>query len=410
VRKSILIYICVSFFIFPGASPWEGSGVVAPAGELPETGFFIATNSYPRNTIVDITNLDTDKSTRVIVVSPLDSPGILAIVSREAAELIDMKAGVINRIRIVQPPEPIAYLRFKESITSGIPGYDSGNVITEETYLDDPYEPPVVVEYEITEPVLSGIRGPSYTLEPEWQDKEIVDVPFNAPPLPEPDYDDEYLAEDDYYYDDEDYEYIVDDEYFYENDEYLAEDEPDYEYDFYDDDEYIAEDDDYEYDFYNDDEYIVDDEYFYEDDEYIAEDDSSYEDEIFDESKEYEIVEAEERPPEDNIYGIDPDDIIPGIDRPSQVTETHPGTSFPAPRITELLHGRYYVQLTALTSPELIEDAVKEIDHRYEPVVFIDENNVYRLLLGPLNQGESAAMLQRFKSIGYNDAFVRYVR
>jgi hypothetical protein len=314
-----------------------------------------------------------------------------------------MKAGVINRIKIVQPPEPIAYLRFRESMTSGIPRYDSGNVITEETYLDNIYEPPVVVEYEIAEPVLSGISGPSYTLEPEWQDKEIVDVPFNAPPLVGHDYeedfyDDEYIAEDEYYYDDEAYEYIVDDEYFYEDDEYLAEDEPDYEYDFYDDDEYIAEDEsDYEYDFYDD-------------DEYIAEDEHSYEDEIFDESKEYEIVEAEERPPEGSIDGINPDDIIPGIDRPPQTTETHPDTSFSAPWITELLRGRYYVQLTALTSPELIEDAVKEIDRRYEPVIFIDENNVYRLLLGPLNQGGSAAILQRFKSIGYNDAFVRHVR
>ena len=417
VRKSILI-ICVSLFIFTGASPWEGSGVIAPAGELPETGFFIATNSYPRNTVVDITNLDTDKSTRVIVANTLDNPGILAIVSREAAELIGMKAGVINRISIVQPPEPIAFLRFKESLTSGIPGYDSGHVITEETYLDDTYEPPVVVEYEITEPVFSGISGPSYTLEPEWQDKEIVDVPFDAPPLPEkPDYEDEYIAEDEYDYEDDFYNddasYIVDDEYFYEDDfydddEYIAEDD-DYEYDFYDDDEYIAEDD-YEYDFYDDDEYIAeDDDYeydFYDDDEYIAEETPEH--------KEYGIVEAEERPPQNGIYGIDPDDIIPGIDRPPQVTETekHPvfDDSFSAPRITELLRGRYYVQLTALTSPELIEDAVKEIDQRYEPVVFIDENNVYRLLLGPLNQGESAAMLQRFKSIGYKDAFVRHVR
>jgi len=37
-----------------------------------------------------------------------------------------------------------------------------------------------------------------------------------------------------------------------------------------------------------------------------------------------------------------------------------------------------------------------------------DTNPMFRILLGPLNQGESGAMLQRFKSIGYSDAFIRY--
>jgi hypothetical protein len=384
VKKSIIIYICASIFIFPGASPWEGAASIAPAGELPETGFFIATNAYPRNTVVDITNLETDKSTRVIVANTLDSPGLLAIVSREAAELIGMKAGIINRIRIVQPPEPIAYLRFKESTSTGIPGYDSGNVITEDRY--DTYTPPVVVTQEKIEPVASGISGPSYTLEPEWQDREIVDVPFNAPPVPEtwePDYEDEYLAEDEYYYEDDD-EYIAEDENYYEydfydEDEYLAEDEDYNEYDFYDDDEYLAEDeDDYEYDFYDDDEYIAVDE------------------------PEYNIVEAEERPPEGSNYEVDSEDIISETNRPSQIT-----VPSSVPKLTQK---GYYVQIAALQSPELFENAIKEIDRKFWPVVFDDGNNLYRILLGPLNQGESAAVLQRFKSIGYNDAFVRHVR
>jgi hypothetical protein len=374
VRKSIYIYICVSLFIFSSASPWEGSGVIAPAGELPETGFFIATNAYPRNTVVDITNLETEKSTRVIVANTLDSPGLLAIVSREAAELIGMKAGIINRIIIVQPPEPIAYLRFRESLTTGVPGYDSGNVITEES-LYDTYTPPVVVTQEKTEPVASGISGPSYTLEPEWQDKEIVDIPFNTP---------------------------VTESVYEEEPEYITEDESFYEYDFYDDDEYIAEDDYYEYDFYDDDEYIVEDKPFYEEEpEYIAEDET-----------EYNIVEAEERPPEGSIYGIDPEDIISGIDRPPQVTESEkpPHVIPELLSVPKLTKGGYYVQIAALESPELFENTVRKIDHKYWPIVFDDGNNLYRILLGPLNQGESAAVLQRFKSIGYNDAFVRHVR
>jgi hypothetical protein len=405
VRKSIFIFICVSLIIFSSSSPWEGSAVTAPAGELPETGFFIATNSYPRNTIVDITNLDTEKSTRVIVVNSLDSPGLLAIVSREAAETIGMKAGVINRIKLVQPSEPIAYLRFKESLTTGIPGYD---VITEDRY--DTYTPPVVVEYEITEPVVSGITGPSYTLEPEWQNREIVDVPFNAPVTdtsePVEEVEPEYIAEDEPEIIDEP-EYIAEDEPVEEVEpEYIAEEEPVEE--IIDEPEYIVEE---EPEIIDEPEYIAEEEPVEEiidEPEYIAEEEPSPE------LKEYEMVSAEERPPEWTIYGIDPADIIAGIERPSQTKEPEipptqtipvvPENLFSVPKLTQ---AGYYVQIAALQSPELFENAIKKFDHQFWPIVFDDKNNLYRILLGPLNQGESAAVLQRFKSIGYKDAFVR---
>ncbi|MDR1374850.1 MAG: SPOR domain-containing protein, partial [Treponema sp.] len=32
---------------------------------------------------------------------------------------------------------------------------------------------------------------------------------------------------------------------------------------------------------------------------------------------------------------------------------------------------------------------------------------VYRILLGPVNLGESGALLRRFKGSGYQDAFIR---
>jgi len=65
------------------------------------------------------------------------------------------------------------------------------------------------------------------------------------------------------------------------------------------------------------------------------------------------------------------------------------------------------VQLAAVDTPESVEAAVRHIDRSFQPKVFKDGDNWYRILLGPMNQGESAAVLQRFKSIGYRDAFVR---
>ena len=68
------------------------------------------------------------------------------------------------------------------------------------------------------------------------------------------------------------------------------------------------------------------------------------------------------------------------------------------------------MQLAAHSRPELIESEIGKINTSY-PLRVQNAGNedrpLYRILLGPLNLGESGAVLQRFKSIGYKDAFVR---
>jgi hypothetical protein len=162
---------------------------------------------------------------------------------------------------------------------------------------------------------------------------------------------------------------------------------------------------------------------------------------------EYAIIAAEERPPETPpIYGIDPNYIIPGIatvERPPESSKTYdidlnyiiPGITRPSPveiptetieipvitsipalppaqsftinPISRLERGSYYVQIASLGRLELVESALGSIEADYKPVVFKDDGNWYRILLGPLNQGESGAILQRFKSIGYKGSFIR---
>jgi len=436
MKKRMLIYITAALLALSGASPWEGAAAVAPEGELPAAGFFVATNSFPRNTVVDITNLETGKSTRAMVANSLDSPGLLAIVSREAAELIGMRSGSVGRIRMVQPSDPIAYLRLTEGMAAGTYDFDSGNVITEEIYREDTFMPPVSTG---TGPSVSDVTGPSYVLEPEWRTKDVI-VDLRDPNEPEQppvfsagsgaerftknaaedDFEDIYAFltdsafEDDFYDEDwlaESLEEEIEEEYGY-----IA--EPVTEEKAEEEDVYAAE--------------LAAEVKAKEEAEYVAETPPAPED------KEYVLVTAEERPPEHTIYGIDPSDILPASDTYSTVinpTDNNPSTAaissarepesrppvvtdtaaFSVPRITELDRGWYYVQIGSFDSPYLIENALKEyetvdVNHSYNPVIYNDGHIPYRLLLGPLNQGESAAVLQRFKSIGYRDAFVRYAR
>jgi len=462
----LLLLTLAAFVWFPGASPWEGAASVAPAGELPSTGFFVATNSFPRNTVVDITNVETGRSTRAIVAKTLNSPGLLAIVSSEAAQLIGMRPGSVSRIMMVQPTDPIAYLRFTESVNSGAPSFDSGDVVTEETliadvYIDDSYRPQII---ETPEPIIppqeqnsasSRITGPGYFMEPEWGGTDrlnIVDLPgyeveprnpVFMPPVEIAEEGTKPLIEDpitpitkeeEPVYIAEKKEVVKDISTRYEErapspivkdvSDFWAEKEPngiEKEANVYVTEEPKNEIVKETYDYLVEhprDEVIKE---IFEREEYVA---KVEETPRADETPrfQYNLVETDELPPPKTVYGIDPSDIIPGIalatpERQSTPQTTAPSQpqqqrSVPSPArfsvrtISSLDRGQYYVQIAALPA-ETVESAVRQIDHRFNPVILIDRDNLYRILIGPLNQGESAAVLARFKSIGYTDAFVR---
>ena len=187
----ITVLIITAIFLFQSQAPWEGAAGVASQSELPASGFFIATNSFPRNTVVDITNIENGKSTRAIVANSINNPGLLAVVSRDAADLIGMRQGSISRIRIVAPSEPIAYQRFTEGLSQETPPFDSGNVIRSEAellaevYGNDAFRPSNG-STQIVSPG-SEFSGPSYQMEPEWGGSarlDIIDIPrFNEEPV-----------------------------------------------------------------------------------------------------------------------------------------------------------------------------------------------------------------------------------
>jgi hypothetical protein len=104
----------LAFLVLIGASVWEGSAAVSLAGELPEGAYYAATNSFPRNTVVDVTNLENGRTIRVIVAAGLDSPGLLAMLSRNAATAIGVPLQGIGRIRMTAPSDPVAFSRFTE--------------------------------------------------------------------------------------------------------------------------------------------------------------------------------------------------------------------------------------------------------------------------------------------------------
>jgi cell division septation protein DedD len=89
--------------------------------------------------------------------------------------------------------------------------------------------------------------------------------------------------------------------------------------------------------------------------------------------------------------------------------QTQPAPVFSAPTINSLEKGRYYLQIAALSKVDSVRSEIAKIDGKL-PVAIMNagsaEKPVYRILIGPMNLGESGALLRRFK-VTYKDAFVR---
>jgi hypothetical protein len=323
MKNRVMACLAAAVIFLNGASIWEGVAEVS-SGDLPK-GLYAATNSYPKNTVVDIINLENGKSVRVIVTAGLDTQGLLAIISAEAAEIIGLQSRSAGRIRMSQPQDIAAFSRIDEGLAAGFP--DNGlEDNTDETYL------------------------------PENKKEELADGNFPS------------LTDE-----------VPDIEQPQENGYFLGEKKP--------------------------------------------------------EEPNYRLVPAPERPPAvSGFYGIDPESIIPGIGDiyyyvvPDAVPHNSgekqkplpaPAAPVPAasarsspfsvPLVDRLERGSYYVQLAAFSRAELAQSEISRIDRSYPVTVFNSGGTtaVYRILLGPLNLGESAAVLKRFKSIGYKDAFIR---
>jgi cell division septation protein DedD len=364
IRMTIGIMVVSVFFV--SASIWEGAAVAAPGDELPQEGFFAATNSFPPDTVVYMTNLESGKTIQAVITSPLNSPILLAMVSRDAAHAMGIQDQAITRVRIILPGESAMSSRFAESI------YPEGSAITKGPEQDQGFLllSPEIQDKAADVPIPEESAAGTYS----WQE-DLPDAGTNDP-QPEAINPGELSL----------------DEGPPESSETLPQTR------------------------------------------YIADSHGGYD---------LSLVPAEERPPEE-ISGswvlppeaeitslgssssespaeaaetaIDPSMIIPSWEdsspSPGQQTSEQSGESLflSVPVITSLEKGKYYLQLRAFGKIELVEAELSRLGKKYPLAIQPSEGSkgsVYRILLGPVSLGESGALLQQFKSIGYDDAFIR---
>ena len=102
----------------------------------------------------------------------------------------------------------------------------------------------------------------------------------------------------------------------------------------------------------------------------------------------------------------------PMILEPSKETET--STSYQkylVPSLQDLESGKYYIQIASLRDDKNIEEIISKYANNY-PITIVPNRagTVKQVMVGPLSMDEYGVVLQRFKSYGYKDAFLRKIK
>jgi len=112
--KKICLSVCIvaALLIFTSSAIWEGAA--AKSGDLPETGLFMSTNSFPLNSVVEVINLENGRITHLIVHSGLDTAGFLALLSKDAIDALGISEGSLARVRMNQVSDLLALSLFTD--------------------------------------------------------------------------------------------------------------------------------------------------------------------------------------------------------------------------------------------------------------------------------------------------------
>lgn len=112
----VALYALVS--VMPAWAVWEGNAGIAAATEFPSAGYFAKSDMFPKNTLVEIENLESGIVIRLVVTGSSGVPGLVAMLSPEAAAALNVKTGSVSRVRI-SIPSPVAEPPASGTISGG---------------------------------------------------------------------------------------------------------------------------------------------------------------------------------------------------------------------------------------------------------------------------------------------------
>jgi cell division protein FtsN len=110
MKKTIAILLILIQMGLPmiAQQVYEGIAVRGRSGEFPSEGYYAASNSFPRNSLVEVRNPSTGATIEVIIVSGISEPGLFMILSDEASSALGVTQS--NAISLVASPVSVPRL------------------------------------------------------------------------------------------------------------------------------------------------------------------------------------------------------------------------------------------------------------------------------------------------------------
>ena len=99
------------------------------------------------------------------------------------------------------------------------------------------------------------------------------------------------------------------------------------------------------------------------------------------------------------------------IEEEAPVREVTSYDKYLVPSLKDLESGKYYIQIAVYASEENILEIINKYGNNY-PITIVPMAGGQRkqVLIGPVTMDEYKVVLERFKSYGFKDAFLRKVR
>lgn len=138
-----------------------------------------------------------------------------------------------------------------------------------------------------------------------------------------------------------------------------------------------------------------------------------------DEDESYEpivLVPASANPPVAEEKNVEDAETAASVEETAQPVVSTASDSFNFDKyivssLSDLEKGKYYVQIAMLGSEDNIRSTIKKYGKQY-PITLVPlaSGKGYQFLIGSLNMDEYGTVLNRFKSYGYKDAFLRRIK
>ena len=343
---AFLFFICGSFLIAETAgNVWEGTAAMSRFGEFPLKGCYGASNSFPINTIISVQNIKNNKTVEVIISDTLNDNNLFLLLSKDAAEMLDIKQDEILSVKTQIINEAIVDKRFSGRPAGSAP---------ESTILGDVAKIENILSAE--EATADGTLVPSSEKLPHKV--VIIYDDFNSVAEIPADVDEETDEE----IEDAEPEYAV-----IADEETEEPDAPAFDSK---DSAVIAESEPVDNDL------LANAEVYYENGE-----------------KKYFLRPTDPKPPVVDETTLIPDKtaVVPVPERNSMISKDS-----------------YYVQIIAFKDYSSAENVMKSVKLDSPVIIHYDKKeSLYKVMAGPLKTDERGVVLYKAKNSGYKDAFIR---